>query len=166
VNFKLDAAAIDNRRDDDIPLLQAFDRPRQNVARTQSPRFFSGKQQIARAHAHTKARAYFRPNQRRLQFHRIFFRLGDSKTARHRSAIFVQPHHCGVEDIFESGQLCNGFEPWSTHHLMRLPLRNDSARIKHDDLVTQSKYFFAIVCDQENRYAVMLVPLSQIVYER
>src|ERR1700687_4903415 len=49
---------------------------------------------------------------------------------------------------------------------MRLPLRNDSSRVKHDDLVAEGKYFLAIVGDEENRDAVIMVPLTQVAHER
>lgn len=45
---------------------------------------------------------------------------------------------------------------------MRLALSYDSSGVKHDDLVSQGKYFFTVVGDEENGNAVMLVPLAQI----
>src|SRR5580658_1005712 len=45
---------------------------------------------------------------------------------------------------------------------MRLPLRRDPSRVQHNDLVAQGKHFFAVVSDEENWDAVMLVPLAQI----
>ena len=49
---------------------------------------------------------------------------------------------------------------------MRLPLRHDSSRVKHDDLVAEGKHFLAIMRDEENRDAVMLVPPAQIADQR
>ena len=49
---------------------------------------------------------------------------------------------------------------------MRLSLRHDSSRIQHNDLVAEGKHFLAIVGDEKNRDAVMLVPLAQIADER
>src|SRR5580658_3112291 len=54
----------------------------------------------------------------------------------------------------------------SAHHIMRMPLRHDSSCIKHDNFITQRKYFLATMGDKENRDAVMLVPLAQICNER
>jgi len=60
----------------------------------------------------------------------------------------------------------DGFQSRSAHHFMRLPLSHDSSRVQHDDLVAQGKHFFAIVSDEENRNAVMLIPLPQIADEQ
>src|SRR5258708_32927317 len=49
---------------------------------------------------------------------------------------------------------------------MRPTLGHDSSRVKHDDLVTEGKHLFAIVGDEENRNAVILVPLAKIRDER
>src|SRR5450759_1862332 len=49
---------------------------------------------------------------------------------------------------------------------MRLSLGHDSACVKHNDLIAEGKYFLAIVGDEENRDAMMLVPLTQIADER
>jgi len=49
---------------------------------------------------------------------------------------------------------------------MRLPLRRDSSRVEHNNLVAESKYFLAAVGDKENRDAVMMVPLTQIADQR
>jgi len=49
---------------------------------------------------------------------------------------------------------------------MRQPLGHDSSRVQHNHLVAEGKHFFAIVGDEENRDAVMLVPLTQIADER
>ncbi len=45
---------------------------------------------------------------------------------------------------------------------MRLALGHDSSSVEHNDFVAQGKDFFATVSDEENRDAVMLVPLAQI----
>jgi len=49
---------------------------------------------------------------------------------------------------------------------MRQPLRHDSSRVEHDDLVAEGEHFLAIVRDEENRDAVMLVPPAQISDKR
>src|ERR1022692_1352278 len=49
---------------------------------------------------------------------------------------------------------------------MRLALRHDSASLQHDDLVAEGKHFLAIVGNEEDGDAVLLVPLAQIANER
>src|SRR5437660_12089262 len=49
---------------------------------------------------------------------------------------------------------------------MRRALGHDSSRVKHNDLVAEGKYFFVIVSDEENRDAVILVPLTQVAHQR
>src|ERR1700674_2481084 len=49
---------------------------------------------------------------------------------------------------------------------MRSTLSHDSPRVKHNDLVAEGKDFLAMVGDEENRDAVMLVPLAKIRDER
>ena len=56
----------------------------------------------------------------------------------------------------------DGFQTRSVHDLMRLSLRHDSSCVQHNDLVAQSKHLLTVVSDEENRDAVMLVPLPQI----
>jgi len=49
---------------------------------------------------------------------------------------------------------------------MRQPLRHDASGVKHDDLVAEGKHLLAIMRDEENRDAVMLVPPAQISDKR
>jgi len=94
------------------------------------------------------------------------FPAGRSPNAGHGAAIFVQCQHRGVEDVFESRQVRDGLQPRSVHDFMRLPLRHDSSRVQHNDLVAKGKHFLAIVRDEKNRDAVMQIPLAQIADER
>ena len=45
-------------------------------------------------------------------------------------------------------------------------LRDDSSRVEHNDLVAEGEHFLAIVGDEENRDAVILVPRAKIRDER
>src|SRR5208337_1281913 len=49
---------------------------------------------------------------------------------------------------------------------MRPPLRHNYSSVKHNDLVAQGKYFLAVVGDEKNRDAVLLVPPPQIADQR
>src|ERR1700694_1469914 len=60
----------------------------------------------------------------------------------------------------------DGLQSRSAHDVMRLPLGHNSSRVEHNDLVAEGKDFFAIVGDEENRDAVILVPLAKIGHQR
>ena len=161
MHFEFRASAIDYRRDDDVPLHKSPHDSRHNVAGTQSARDFRCQQQIAGPNADTKMRVYLGPHQRRFQLHRAVAQMAD-----HGAAIFLKRQHAGVENIFESRELRDGFEPRRAHHFVRLPLCHDFSSVKNDDFIAQSKHFFLIVSDKENWNTMLLVPLSQIADER
>src|ERR1700691_1763166 len=52
------------------------------------------------------------------------------------------------------------------HDFMGSALCDDSSPNQHDDLVSERIHFFTAMSDEENRYPVVLVPLSQIVDQR
>ena len=45
-------------------------------------------------------------------------------------------------------------------------LGDDFSGVEDDDLIAEGKYFLAIVGDEENRDAVVLVPLAKIADQR
>jgi hypothetical protein len=49
---------------------------------------------------------------------------------------------------------------------MRLALGHDYSGVKHNDFVAEGEHFLAIVSDEENWDAVMLVPPAQIGDQR
>jgi len=49
---------------------------------------------------------------------------------------------------------------------MRLALGYDYSGVKHNDFIAEGEYFLAIVSDEENWDAVMLVPPAQIADQR
>ena len=157
VHLEFRPAANHKCGNNDISLLQPPDRSRHNVPRTESPRALGSQQQIAGANADAQARSNFCSNQRR--FH---FQGAGSNTAGHRAAIFMKGNHGAIENILEPGKVRDRFKPRSAHHFMRAPLRNDPARIQHNDFIAESEDFFAAVCDVENRDPMILVPLPKI----
>ena len=86
--------------------------------------------------------------------------------AGHGAATFVQRNDAGIENVFKSGQVCDCLQPRRPHHVMRQALRHDFSPVKNNHFVAEGKYFLSIVGDEENRYAVILVPPSKIIDQR
>jgi len=166
VHLELRAAAIDDRRDDHISRLQPPNNPRQNIARTQAAWTFCGQQQVAGANANTQLRADLGSNQRCLQFHGAASQVARRQFAPHGAAIFVKCQYRGVEYVFESRQMRGGFQLRGAHDFVRLPLCHDSTGFENHDFIAQCEHFFAIVRDQQNWNAVVLIPVTQIADER
>jgi len=75
--------------------------------------------------------------------------------------------HHGVENVLEVCQLCDCFLLRSRRdHFVRRALSHDAPGIKHDYALAQGEDFFATMRDIENRNAVGLIPLAQIVDDR
>ena len=69
----------------------------------------------------------------------------------------------GVKDILKSGELRHSLAARRTHHLVRRPLRDLPPVFEHDHLFPQRKNFFPAMSDVDNRYAMFLVPRTQII---
>ncbi len=78
----------------------------------------------------------------------------------------MQRQHFSIKDIFEACKVRDRLQSRRSHHFMGLPLRYDSSRVQHDHLIAQGKYFFSVMSDEENRDAVILVPLPQIAHQQ
>ena len=71
--------------------------------------------------------------------------------------------HRGVEDIFEAYQLRDGFLLGRCDHFVRRALRDDASGVEDQHALAQGKDLLAAVGDVEDRNAMSLVPLPQVV---
>ena len=71
----------------------------------------------------------------------------------------------GVEDVFESGKLGDGFLQRGFQNFVRCPLGDDPSPVEDQNAFSQGKDLVATVGDVKNRDAVCLVPSSQIIHD-
>src|SRR5882762_7857379 len=118
--FENSAAAIDDSRNNHVALFDFLNYSREDITRTQSPRNFCGKQQVAGANPDPQSRTNLRPDERSFQFHR-----SRSKATSQCAALLVQGCDGGIENVFESKKLRDRLQTWCAHHFMGTSLRHD-----------------------------------------